>query len=289
MIDLPQQLLTALDGKSTIRPMVGQYRGRVGGRALVDVGGGRIPVDVVTSYCPALNEDVSVWFIDGVPQMVGPSKLKAVSGVVVFVTNQFVTVDTDEGQRVMTYPQGLVLSSGQMVRIQPDDGGAVLHIMSTTPEPVEVPPPSVGGGPVEHTNVFTAVDGGSYRGRWWNSEIWGSDTNTGAAFYGTKVADTIPDTAPILSLEVFISPLMISGGNPVFFVHNSASKPGGNVTRILSQVIAPVPGWLALPTIWGDTLKSQYTGVGVGSGGYHKFKSVQQDPQSFALRIRSRY
>ena len=292
MIDLPAQILESLATKSAIRMFVGQFIARDGVRAIVDVGGGRIPVEVATSYVPAVNEDVRVWFVDGSPFMVAPAGLKAVSGVVMSVAGDFVVVDTDDGEKRMTFPEQLraVLASGQMVRYQPDEGGSVLSILSTTPEPPAPPPPPVSSiREQERTDVFTALDAGSYRGRWWQAEIWGSDTNTGAAFFGSKINGTIPDTSPIRSVEVFISPNMISGNNPLFFVHSSPSKPGGNVTPILSQVLAPTPGWMALPVGWGDTLKSQNTGVGVGSGGYHKFKSLQQDPLSFALRIRSRY
>jgi hypothetical protein len=270
------------------RILVGTYVSTDGVRATVDVGGGRIPADFC-GYEPEVNESVRILFLDGTATLLGPSKLRPGRGTITDApAANLVPVSTDAGDFDLPYAAGLSLSAGQVVKLGGwNDGGFVFAVMSTSPTPGDAPPPPGGGGGDE-TKIFTAVDAGSYRGGWWTAQVYASDTNTGAFFYGTKIADTIPDGAVIVSIEMYCSISMLDFQAPNIGVHSSASKPSGNVSIAFSAPVNIFNGWVTLPTSHGDYLKANYGGIGIDGGGYSILNSLAGDPQSGALRIHYR-
>lgn len=275
----------ALVSVDKVKRLVGTYVSTDGVRATVDVGGGRIPADFC-GYLPEVNEPVWVLFINGTATILGPTLEKPGRGTVSGApSGNLVPVDTDAGPLNLPYAAGLSLSAGQVVKLGAwNDGGFVFAIMSTSPT-AEAPPDAPGGGGGDHTEIFTATDSGSYRGGWWTAQVYASDTNTGAFFYGTKIADTIPDGATIVSIEIYISISDLEFQAPNIGVHGSASKPGGNVSVAFSAPVNIADGWIGIPTSHGDYLKANAGGIGIDSGGFSILNSLDADPQSGALRI----
>jgi hypothetical protein len=266
--------------------MVGTFVSTDGIRGVVDVGGGRIPADMA-GYIPDINETVWVLFLNGTALILGPSVPKAGKGTIVGPpSGNLVQVDTVVGRLTIPYANGLTLSAGQVVKLgAANDGYFVYAIMSTSPA-APTPPPAPGGGGGTQTQIFMPTDAGSYGSRWWTNQVYSSDSNIGAWFYGSQIADTIPDGATIQSIEINISIYSLSYQAPNFGVHGSASKPGGAVGLSLVTGVSIASGFIGLPTSFGDYLKANVGGVGINHGGYAILNSLASDPASGALRIR---
>ena len=276
--------------KSRVQWVRGLYRGLDGLRVIVDFDGGEVPAHPATSYRPAINEPVWVCITDDVAYMVGPTRPLPADGVVESTASGKVTLSTDIGTVVASYPLGATLSAGQEVKLF--WGGELPHVIgvkSTTPAP---PPASGGGGGVasEHTKTFTAVQAGSYGSSWWTDQVWSSDNNLGAWFYGTKIRDTIPAGAQIRSVQVFLSPTQLFGDPANFTIHGHAYQPSGSPALYSSALTAPSGGWVGLPVSFGNALRAGggALGIGIAHGGFHIFRSLAQDALSGALHIRFR-
>jgi hypothetical protein len=147
------------------------------------------------------------------------------------------------------------------------------------------PPP----GAQQGRQVFTALDSGQYAkggGSTQSNDVYASASTRSLWVYGTKIADTIPDGAVIRSVSINVAPLRDDGNSPRFGTHPHASMPAtaptiGNLTSI-----AKPSGWVALPTSFGDLLKTGAAlGIGVDGAGYAIFRGTQKDGQSGALDI----
>jgi hypothetical protein len=273
----------------TVSRLVGTYVDTDGVRGVVDVGGGRIPADY-SGYLPAVGEPVWVLFINGTATILGPTQLKPDRGTVTGApSGNLVPVSTIAGAFSVPYASGLSLSNGQIVKLGAANGNELFAyaVMSTSPTPA-TPPSPPGGGSSEGFSVFTAIDSGSYQGRWWTGEVYASNTNTGAFFYGSKIADTIPDNAAILSIELNCSIRMLQYQAPIIGYHGSPTKPGGNVSIGGAAAVNITGGYVALPTSIGDYLKANAGGIGIATGGYSILNALAADAQSGALRIRWR-
>jgi len=283
--------------------LAGHYVGRDGQRALVDVGDGRIPVDFC-GYLPSLNEPVWVELQADTAILLGSTRYLPDRGTLVTVSAGLARVLTDAPAPLddirATYNLGEALSSGQIVKLYWSDGPHIVGIMSTQPTLPPIPDaPASGGGEVEQ--IFTAIDSGSYRSRWWTNDVWYAENNKpGAWFYGTKIKDTIPDNATVLSVDIWLRVTQASGSSPQIGTHGYAHKPGGgfgiNNKVTLSGVGAGFAGWVGSrdednKDAWrgfGEFLKQNDGGVGTDGAGLRVFAGINADGQSGALRIRWR-
>jgi hypothetical protein len=289
-VDEITQILALINKKSAMLPLVGTFVSASATGCVVDAGGGRIPARFGTSYLPEINESVLLWFIDGMPFLMGPATAKPGQGTVVSVAAGLVTMSTALGNVVVPYASTLTPTAGQVMKLSWQGGGYAHSVMSTSPV-APVAPAGPGTGAISHTDTFTAVDAGSYQSSWWTGQVYASDSNLGAAMYGSKIADTIPSTAAIQSVQLYISAQQITGYSPNFALHPHQSKPGGAPSLSSSTAIAIAPGWVNLPASWGDALKAGggFFGIGLNHGGYSILRSLAQDGQSMALRIVSTY
>lgn len=285
MADFATQVKQALADATRAYRLPGVYVSTDGVRATVDVGGGRIPADFC-GYQPEVGEGVWVLFVDGTVTLLGPSQLKPGRGTVKTVpANNKVKVTTTAGEFNLPYSAGLSLSVGQKVKLGGwNDGGFVYSVMSTSP-PANLPPEGPAPDGADHVVVFTAVDAGSYDTRWWTGQVWASDHNLGIWVFGTKIADTVPDTASILGIDIYISAAQLQGDPPNLAVHAHTVKPAGAPVLGAPAAVRVAPGWNALPTTFGDYLKATAGGIGCAHGGYNIFNSLAADAQSGALRI----
>ncbi len=298
MTDDTDIVLRLLAGKSGVTILPGTFVSGTLTTYTVDVGGGRIPAKPLGGYLPEINEPVWVLFLDGGTgqardtYVLGPTVTKPGKGVIASVASNLATITTAYGTVVVPYPSGATPVAGDTWKITWQGGGFAIAKMSVDPAPGTAPG-APAGGTTTHVDTFTAQDAGSFQsGRWWTPEVWASDNNLGAWFYGTKIADTIPTGATIVKVEVYISPNQVYGNPPNFALHNYQTKPGGSPTLTsVTAVGISGAGFVTLPTAFGTALKSGggSAGVGVSHGGYNKFRSLAQDGQSGALRITSIY
>jgi hypothetical protein len=284
--DFEKSIRRELADMPAIGRLIGTFVSTDGVRGVVDVGGGRIPADMA-GYVPEINESVWVLFINATALILGPTVPKPGKGTVAAVpSGNLVQVDTISGRFNVPYASGLTLSVGQVVKLGcANDGLFVYAVMSTSPPPATAPA-APGGSSGPQTQIFMPIDAGSFRGSWWTNQVYASDTNIGAWFYGSQIADTIPDAATIQSVEIYISIASFRFQAPNFGVHGSGSKPAGAVGLSQLTSVAIANGWVSLPTSFGDTLKATVGGVGINQGGYSILNSLTTDPASGALRIR---
>lgn len=284
-------ILRMLAGKTSIRRLVGTFVSADATGCVVDVGNGRVPARLGTGFLPEVNETVNVWFFDDDTAFVmGPTVNKAPRGTVLSVANSLVTLDTAFGPVTTPYG-GTTPAAGQVMALRWHGGPFAMSVVSVAP-PDPTPPPPPSGGSTTHVDTFQAIDAGSFnRYGWQQAQVWASDTYQGAWFYGTKVPDTIPASASIQRVELFLNPQQVRFAPPNFALHAHPTKPGGAPSFGAQQAIGAAAGWITLPNQWGDYLKSGggSFGVGVNHGGYSIFRSLSQDGFSGALRITSNY
>lgn len=287
-MDDKDAILALVGGTSKVVVLQGVYRGLSGSRVLIDVGGGRIPAQVWTSYRPALNSDVTVVFIDGSPYLVGPTTPLPAEGTVVSVASSLVTLSTDQGTVIATYPNGATLTAGQQCKLLwSGELPHVVSVMSTTPPPPPVPgTPGSGGG--TQVQEFTAIDSGSFGSRWFTGRVWAGDSNISGFFFGSKIPATVPATASIAKTELYISPVQINGSAPNIAVHPHPTKPGGapSLSTVESRSIAA--GWVTVSNAVGNALKDGGGSYGWGfnhGGGPTIMHDLNEDPRSGSVRI----
>jgi hypothetical protein len=289
--DQPDAIFDLINAKTKLRPLVGTFVSATSTGCTVDVGGGRMQARFGSSYLPEVNEPVNVWFIDDdTAFMMGPTVAKPSKGTVVSVAASLVTLNTDFGQIATPYI-GSTPTAGQVMALRWHGGPVAMGVLSTSPPP-PAPPPAPPTSTSTHQDVFTAIDAGSYnRYGWLQKQVWASDSYQGAWFYGTKVSDTVPSSASIQSVEIYLSIESMFGAAPNFALHSSATKPSGAPAYTSVQAMSPTQAWFTLPAAWGDALKAgggQF-GVGLNHGGKNVFRSLAQDGMSGALRITSTY
>jgi hypothetical protein len=153
---------------------------------------------------------------------------------------------------------------------------------------VNVPATATSSGGNAFDKQFQAIGSGSFGTRWFSNNVFSSDSNTGAWFYGNQINDTLSNTAVITSVEIHVSIRdVIASGTSNVGHHASPSQPAGNVTVTGTSAVQLVNGWNRLPTTIGDYLKANYGGIGIAHGHYLIFQGTQADPAlSGRLRIR---
>lgn len=283
----PEELiLRNLAGKSVVKFLPAVFRGVDSDRrALVDFDGGRVPAYPLLPL-PALNENVWVSLVDGVAFMFGPTVPKPDEGTVLTAAGGSANVDTEIGTVQARYQDGSTVSSGDVVRLSWSASGP--WVLGVTAEYVAPSVPSApGGGGGRRTVEFTALDSGSYQSGfgWRTNEVWSSASNQGGWFYGSSIADTIPDSASIVSAEIFLpAPTRLLGAMP-FGRHGFGSKPGGALSFAGVTTLPGTSGWVPIPTALIDHLKANVGGLGFDYGGYNIWPGTQRDGQSGKVRV----
>jgi len=138
-------------------------------------------------------------------------------------------------------------------------------------------------GPLSTDPVF-AEGSGSYQGRWWMNDVWASNNNDGAWFYGGRIQSALAG-ASISKVETYL-PLMSQIGNVQIGVHSSGSQPGGPVSVSMLTSLGNRSGWVELPVAFANYLRDNAGGIFVAGGtGSNRWKGTQKDALSGALRF----
>lgn len=279
---------------ATIKPwqvLVGSFVEQSADLAVVDVGGARLSMPSVGTYFPIPNDPVRVLRTDQGPFLLGPAAPRAAGGVVTATGSPRITVEYPPGSgvtKLMGYPADVVPAVNDLVVIDWASGGTVTAVVTALPDFDEPPAPPVSTSGGTQTIVFTAIDSGNYQaGGWWTNEVWASDNNDGAWFYGSKVKDTIPGGATVSKVEIYLPSYYTFGSAPNFRTHTDGTRPAGapSYTATVTPLSSARTGWVILPTSVGDFLKANTGGTGMKQGGFNKYRGTQTDAQSGALRI----
>lgn len=237
-----------------------------------------------------------VGYLGNQPVCLGPVWRAPLGVVQSAPANGLVSVKTDDGGTyTVAYDAGLTLTATQRVWIDWTYGGVVLAVLSADPithddlipDPPVVPPPAPGGAGFDVTRVFNPVTSGTQntgQSRLWTSQVYCGDTTVGGFFYGDQVGSTIPDTAPIKSVRLFVNQESGRGNQPTIGLH-SLADPGGVIAVDQAVAIPAGTGWKTLPNAFGDALKTGYRkGLGTNHGGFWIWAAANQG-NSGALEI----
>lgn len=268
--------------------LVGVFVSQTGVLATVVVGTSVVAVKVASQYPVAPGVTVRLERRDGQLIMLGPAVPLAATGKVTATGSPTCTVEYPSGSGVtaqMGYNTAYTPTIGDDVLISWDaQGGTVVGKVSTVPgtvTPPTPPPPA----PTKRRQTFTAIDSASYQSRWWTPDVYASDGNIGAWWYGRKIRDTIPDSATITFAAIYLPLKQTYGDSPVIGVHTSETRPGGAVSFYTTSPIEPRSGWVQIPNSYVDYLKANPGGIGWNHGGYSIWAGVGSDGLSGALDI----
>lgn len=267
---------------------LGELVSRSGASVVVNVGESAVTLPFSAQQLPPAGQPVQIQSLDGSLVVTGPARPLPGRGVVTALGSPRVTVTAFETTYVLPVAGSYTPVLNDQVSISWDlDGGLVTGSISaptTVVPPVENPPPSV---QTYHPAPFTVVDTASWQsGRWTKDDVWASDSLTGFWFYGSSIADSIPDGAVIKAAAIYLSPTLSSGAKPNLQLHNAATRSGAQPGFVGAQhQPAGTSGWQPIPLSFVDYLKSNASGIGVNHGGYHRFRSRGQDGLTGALDI----
>lgn len=266
------------------------------GLATVIVGQGKITVPMAGPTPPIPQRQCHIAFIGGDPVCIGVvprSPTGTVSRAPSGGTLE-VTTDNEGAKYTIAYDSTITFALNDRILVDWSSGGVAVAKLSADPIsltsllPSAPPPPVITPGG-EKSQTWNPYDAGTWSesfNKWQNSDVWCSDTTLGAWFY-QGIADTIPDNAAILEIRVNVAAYQTQGSNPTIGVHSQGSK--GGAPDVNSAVGVPGgSGWKALPTSFGDALKTGAArGLGTAHGGYHKWYGTAQNSGALFIKWRT--
>lgn len=287
-MSLAQRQAEQLARVPTVWTKTGVLVARQGVQVLVNVGETNVLLPVAAQSLPPAGHPVVLQSLDGVVTVTGPARPLPGRGTITALGSPRVTVAAWDTTYTLPVAGSYTAVLNDEVSIAWDvDGGLVTGSISAPAVPAPTAPDTPGGTQPFHPPPFTAVDTASFQsGRWTKADVWASDSLTGFWFYGTGIADTIPDSARIVSASIYLSPSRTGGAKPNLQLHNAATRPGGE-PGFVGAAFQPIglSGWQPIPTEFIDYLKANGGGIGTNHGGYNIFRSRTQDGLSGALDI----
>lgn len=283
-----------LSGIPSVSTMTARFvQANPDGTVLVDFGQGSVQVYSAGFYTPLPGDYVRTVKIDTLTLMLGPVAPRSAYGRVTATGSPLLTVLLSDESSVQlpyvtTYASPAVNDD---VLISWADGGMVIGPVTQVPLSDYLPPaPASPAGGGSFSADFRAEDSGTQNtgsAQWWTGDIWCGSTTTGAWFYGSQIADTIPDGAAITAVRVWTPEFYNAypGSLATIGLHGLGSKSGVAAVSSAVQVLDGT-GWKVLPNAFADALKTgSKLGIGTNHGGYHKYVARSRDPQSGLLHI----
>jgi hypothetical protein len=272
--------------------VLGTFAGSQGSLAKVDVDGVRLTVPMVGQNWPILGDTVRLLRVGKQTLLLGPTLARPTVGRVSATGSPRVTVEYPAGSGVtqlMGYPKGASPVVNDVAVIDWSSGGTVVAFVTAAAGLVAPTDPTPPKGAQQFRQVFTALDSGSYAkgGGLQANDVYASASRRSLWVYGSKIADSIPDSARIDAIGIYLPLLSDQAGNrPMLGTHGNASMPSTSPTIANLTSIANPSGGVPLPTSFGDLLKTGAAmGVGADGAGYAIFRGTQKDGQSGALDI----
>jgi hypothetical protein len=247
----------------------------------VNLAGGHVPVLCAGGQFPAVGDSVMVLQIGKTFVCMGALPKPAHGVVVAAASGGRVQVKADDNITYsMNYNHLYTPAVNDHVKLDWDlIGGYVVGPLATAPtgDPniiLPTGPGNGGGGVTSHSATFNPTDSGTWNGSsYFTNQVYCGDSTLGAYFYGTQIADSIPDGATITGVAVYLDELTnyYPGSLATIGTHGLTGKSGAPTTGNAVGVSAG-SGWKGLPTSFGDVLKTGAAfGLATDHGGYHIF------------------
>lgn len=283
------ELTRALADVARVSTLLGKMVRVEGARAIVDVGGGRVPASLLGGRIPRAGDDVHVWFMNGKPFLMGVSTVQPFSGVVATTGVDVVTVSTEFGDLPGVPFLGEQPSSGDLVGLAWGEAGPyVIGVSSLTPDDPPVTP-DVPNPTGQRVDVFTATGSGSAAdGRSFGTStgaVYASASQIGIYTYGSKVRDSLAGAVRVDRVEIYLAASRDSGNLPLLGTHplEAVSGPTPAISN-LRQIARPFSRWVDITDLAGVLRAGG--GVGFNGAGFAIFTGIGSDPsQAGALRI----
>ena len=255
----------------------------VGPLAVVNIGDRSVSVPCSGFYPPLAGMIVQVERRNGRLLLTGPAVPLDPMGVMVSAGTPKALVNSGGVEYLLGLRAGYSPVVGDVVEINWNT--AIIQGKVTV---AAVPLGTVANPPVTSSPLSTdpvLADGsGSYQGRWWMNDVWASNNNDGAWFYGGRIQSALVG-ASISKIEIYL-PLMSRIGNVPIGVHSSGSQPGGPVAASMLTALGNRSGWVELPIGFANYLRDNAGGIFVQGGtGSNRWKGTQKDSLSGALRF----
>lgn len=193
-------------------------------------------------------------------------------GTVVGVASNLATCTGDDG-KTYTYAieNGATLSAGQRVRL--DHAGRLVILRYAVDPPGLVPAGSNASPGGAGSATFLPIDSGCFRSGVFDSQyVEASSSRVAAYWYGTQMADTIPDAAVITRAEIHLVELwdQIPGAPTPMGTHTQPTR--GAVPTVTGTINVFGSGTVALGG-FADLLKTGAAyGIGfLGTTGWRRF------------------
>jgi hypothetical protein len=208
--------------------------------ALVNVAGGSVKCAMV-GVPPLVNDAVQVLVVGGAGVILGTAARGVAATVTAVPVNGLVTVLAEDQQTYqLPYGVGLSLAVNDSVLIDWSTGGVVTQEItgtvsggasSPTPPAPKPKPPSTGGGQVAKSRTFTPTASASRRGSWAQGIVYfGQSYSSAGFFYGSQIADSIPDGATLVSIKIYLEVTASSGVNYLTLgMHDQKTIPAGDL------------------------------------------------------------
>jgi hypothetical protein len=262
---------------------------RDGLKAIVNVGDTTIVLPFVGLYLPPSGHAVQLELRDGQWVVTGPATPLPGEGTITATGSPRATVTAWGTAYTLRYKSSYTPVLNDLVSITWSADEGIIEGKLTAASALVAPGANPGAGVQRyHPDPFTAVDSGTYRSGsgWWTNTVR-ANVDDGAWFYGSKIKNTIPDSAVIIQARLYVPIQTIVINAPgQLRLHQHASKPGGAPTYLGSaSPLSAVSGWRTIPKSFIDYLKANDGGIGFDGGGQWVCYGVASDALSGALDI----
>lgn len=287
--DYASQITKQLAAIQPVQSKIGVFVSRDGFKAIVNIGTSTVTLPFVGMYLPPAGHPVQLEMRAGQLVVAGPARPLPGVGKITGTGSPRATVTAWGAAYALPYRSGYAPVLNDDVEIAwTADGGVIQGKVTATSAAVAPGTNPGGGGGYFRPAPFTAIDSGSRYdsgGGWINTNVYASSSMTGGWFYGSKIADTIPDSAVINLARIYLNPAQTQFGPPRLQVHTSPTKAGA-LSWVGSYYELPArSGWVDIPLAFIDYLKSNQGGLGMNHGGYDIYRGVPSDGLSGALDI----
>lgn len=297
MIGKDKRDLLRFKSVPSVESKLGVFVSLSGALATVNVWDSTIEIPYVGQYPAQAGDVVQLERRNGSMVVTGPANPKWAAGTVTAVTSPKLTVDILGQEYMLPYDPGAYAAPAVNDDVSIDwfyPEGRVSGKLSTTP--VVTPPPTNGpGGGSSGRQTFTALWSRSFRPGPISSDevIFGESYDSAGWGYGSKIKDTIADTASINVFRIYLNCRQGSGADLTLGRHPNSNEPGSAFT-VSSQVTVPgiesgFSGWVDLLALGAgglaDFLKANDGGIGTAGPGFRVLRGLSSDGLSGALDI----
>ncbi len=283
-------LLRRLREMPSVASKTAVFVDRDGTRVRVNTGDTTITVPFVGLYLPPRGMAVQMELRNNQWVVTGPANPLPGEGIVTAATTPRATVSAWGRTYSLRHETSYTPTLSDRVAIAwyADGDGVITGKLSAASN--NTPPAEAGPATPQrfHPEPFTAIDSGTWRAGsgWWTRTVR-ANVDDGAWFYGSKIKDTIPDSATIVAARIFIPVQdIVINYRGLLRRHIHPTKPGGAPTFTgATKDVQPVTGWVDVPLDWIDALKAGDGGLGFDGGGQWVCKGTDTDALSGALDI----